>query len=73
MSQITTYGREPFFAFERGSMLFVAGAVLPGHAAGAPFTDPQHTLEVDVRGLEVSLRDLLERGLLQTRHQPEDA
>jgi hypothetical protein len=46
-------------------------AVLPGHAAGEPLTYPQHPLEVtngrptSLPGLEVSLRDLLERGLLQ--------
>jgi len=47
-------------------------AVLPGDPAGEPLTDPQHSLEMtngpaDVPGLEVSLRDLLERSLLQLR------
>ena len=30
----------------RGGLVALGGAVLPGHAAGEPFTDPQHPLEV---------------------------
>jgi len=30
----------------RGGFVALGGAVLPGHAAGEPFADPQHVLEV---------------------------
>ena len=30
----------------RGGLVSLGGAVLPGDAAGEPFTDPQHPLEV---------------------------
>jgi hypothetical protein len=30
----------------RRRFVALGGAVLPGHAAGEPFTDPQHPLEV---------------------------
>ena len=30
----------------RDGFVALGGAVLPGHAAGEPFADPQHTLEV---------------------------
>ena len=30
----------------RGGLVALGGAVLPGHAAGEPFADPQHALEV---------------------------
>ena len=30
----------------RGGFVALGGAVLPGHAAGEPFADPQHPLEV---------------------------
>ena len=30
----------------RGGFVALGGAVLPGHAAGEPFADPQHALEV---------------------------
>ena len=30
----------------RGGFVALGGAVLPGHAAGEPFADPQHTLEM---------------------------
>ena len=51
--------------------LALGGAVLPGHAAGEPFTDPQHALQVTngrtpaFPGLEVSPGDLLECDFLQ--------
>jgi hypothetical protein len=30
----------------RGGFVALGGAMLPGHAAGEPFTDPQHPLEM---------------------------
>ena len=30
----------------RGGLVALGGAVLPGHAAGEPLADPQHTLEM---------------------------
>jgi len=30
----------------RDRLVALGGAVLPGHAAGEPFADPQHVLEV---------------------------
>lgn len=54
-----------------GRLVALGGAVLPGDATGEPFAGPQHALTVTngcppaFRALKVSLRDLLERGLLQ--------
>ena len=51
----------------------LGGLVLAGDAAGELLADPQHALQVtfrlaaDVPGLDVSVRDLPKRGLLQFR------
>src|SRR5580704_3140389 len=57
----------------------LGGLALAGDAAGELLADPQHALQVtfrlaaDVPGLDVSVRDLLERGVFTLKPvQPRD-
>ena len=69
MGSASRLASSPFMRAE----VALGGLVLAGDAAGELLADPRHALQVtfrlaaDVPGLDVSVRDLRERGFLQFR------
>ena len=55
LAQPSPQGRVRIVRRSRDGLMALSGAVLPGHAAGEPLTDPQHPLEV-VNGRPPALR-----------------